>query len=71
MWIFSKKIDMVASMSRGLRAVIDIIWTSSSLEIAKTVPVKLSLLHQMAKANSCFIYMQKKRVILPIMFTAT
>jgi len=37
MWIFSKKIGMVASLSRGLRAVIDIIRTSSSLEIAKTV----------------------------------
>jgi len=37
MWIFSKKIGLVASMSRGLRAVIDIIWTSFSFEIGKTV----------------------------------
>jgi hypothetical protein len=45
---FSKKLGLVASISRGLRAVIDIIWISSSLEIAKQFPVKLSLLHQMA-----------------------
>jgi hypothetical protein len=34
---FQKKFGLVASISRGLRAVIDIIWISSSLEIAKTV----------------------------------